>query len=125
MYNKIILIGNIGKDVEKRDVGDQTVSNFSLATSSSYKDKNGEWQESTEWHNIVYWRNLPDFIQKGSQVFIEGKITTRKWQDKEGNDRYTTEVIASRVQVLGKKNENTMPELVSVGPDGKMNDLPF
>jgi len=75
MYNKIILIGNIGKDVEKRDVGDQTVSNFSLATSSSYKDKNGEWQESTEWHNIVYWRNLPDFIQKGSQVFVEGKIT--------------------------------------------------
>lgn len=125
MYNKIILIGNIGKDVEKRDVGDQTVSNFSLATSSSYKDKNGEWQESTEWHNIVYWRNLPDFIQKGSQVFVEGKVTTRKWQDKEGNDRYTTEVIASRVQVLGKKSEKTMPELVSVGADGKMNDLPF
>lgn len=125
MYNKIILIGNIGKDVEKRDVGDQTVSNFSLATSSSYKDKNGEWQESTEWHNIVHWRNLPDFIQKGSQVFVEGKVTTRKWQDKDGNDRYTTEVIASRVQVLGKKNDNTMPELVSVGADGKMNDLPF
>jgi len=125
MYNKIILIGNIGKDVEKRDVGDQTVSNFSLATSSSYKDKNGEWQESTEWHNIVYWRNLPDFIQKGSQVFVEGKVTTRKWQDKEGNDRYTTEVIASRVQVVGKKNESAMPELVSVGADGKMNDLPF
>lgn len=108
--NKVILIGNLGKDPEIRYISDNVpVANFSIATSESYKDKNGEWQENTEWHNIVAWRNLAEraekYLKKGKQVYVEGKIRTRAWDDKDGNKRYTTEIVADTLQILGRREE--------------------
>ena len=105
--NKVILIGNLGKDPESRTTpGGATVTNFSLATSESWRDKqSGEMKENTEWHNIVLWNKLgeiaAEYLRKGSQVYIEGRLQTRKWQDKTGNDRYTTEIVGSDMQMLG------------------------
>jgi single-strand DNA-binding protein len=109
MYNKIILIGNLGRDPEIRRLeSGAVVANFSLATNENYRDKAGNWQTITEWHNIVAWRNLAERAERdlktGSMVFVEGKLTTRKWQDKDGNDRYTTEVLAAVIRPLDKKD---------------------
>jgi single-strand DNA-binding protein len=106
--NKVILLGRLGKDPEVRYTSQQfPICNFSLATSERRKDQNGEWKDTTEWHNIVVLgksgENCQKFIKKGSEVYIEGKIQTRKWQDKEGKDRYTTEILAGTVQFLGGK----------------------
>lgn len=111
--NKVMLIGNIGRDPEVKTLdgsnGSQKVATFTLATGEKYKDRNGELQEKTEWHNIVAWRNLADicekYIRKGMQVYIEGRLRTRSWQDKDGNTRYTTEIMADNLQMLGKKEE--------------------
>ena len=111
--NKVMLIGNIGRDPEVKNLdgsnGSQKVATFTLATGEKYKDRNGELQEKTEWHNIVAWRNLADicekYIRKGMQVYIEGRLRTRSWQDKDGNTRYTTEIMADNLQMLGKKEE--------------------
>jgi single-strand DNA-binding protein len=107
--NKVILVGRLGKDPELRYTTQQTpVCSFSLATSERRKDANGNWNEVTEWHNIVVFQkaaeNCANFLKKGREVFIEGKIQTRKWQDKEGRDRYTTEIVANNVQFLGGKD---------------------
>ena len=105
--NKVILVGNLGADPESRTTpGGLTVTNFNVATSDRRKDKqSGDWVEETEWHRIVMFDKLAEtareYLRKGSQVYIEGKIQTRKWQDKEGNDRYTTEIIARDMQMLG------------------------
>lgn len=105
--NKVILVGNLGKDPEVRYMSNgNAVCNVTLATSESWKDKQtGEQKEKTEWHNIVFYRRLAEiageYLKKGSQVYIEGKLQTRKWQDKNGNDRYTTEIIANEMQMLG------------------------
>jgi len=110
--NKVILLGRLGKDPEVRYMpnGD-AVCNFSLATSESWKDKSGEKQEKTEWHNIVIYRKLAEiageYLKKGSQVYVEGKLQTRKWQTKDGQDRYTTEIIAHEMQMLGSKSGDT------------------
>ncbi|PKP46019.1 MAG: single-stranded DNA-binding protein [Bacteroidetes bacterium HGW-Bacteroidetes-12] len=111
--NKVILVGNLGKDPEVRYLeGGTAVANFSLATSENYTDKNtSERKTITEWHNVVFWRKgLPEFaekyLKKGNQVYIEGKLRTRKWQDKDGVDRYTTEVIGETLQILGRKDDN-------------------
>ncbi len=117
MYNKVILIGNLGKDPEIRRLeSGAVVARLALATNENYKDKNGNWQTITEWHDIVAWRILAERaerdLKKGSLAFIEGKITTRKWQDKEGNDRYTTEVVASQLRPL-EKRESAEPNLSS------------
>jgi single-strand DNA-binding protein len=109
--NKVILMGGLGKDPETRFMpnGD-AVCNFSMATSENWKDKQGVKQEKTEWHNIVIYRKLAEiageYLKKGSQVYIEGKLQTRKWQTKEGQDRYTTEIIADSMQMLGSKTQN-------------------
>lgn len=109
--NKVILIGNLGRDPEVRYMpnGD-AVANFSIATTENYKDKNGDKQERTEWHNIVCYRRLGEiagqYLKKGRSVYIEGKIQTRKWQDKEGKDRYTTEIIADEMKMLGGRDGN-------------------
>ncbi len=108
MINKVILIGNLGKDVETRFTqGGDCVANFSVATTDKWKGKDGQQNEQTEWHNIVAWKRLGEicgeFLQKGSKVYIEGKLTTRKWQDKDGNDRYTTEIVAREMQMLSPK----------------------
>jgi len=113
--NKVILVGNLGKDPEVRYTnGSVPVASFSLATTEYYKDKNGNRQEITEWHNIVAWRNLAElaekYLKKGKQVYIEGKIRTRNWDDKDGNKRYTTEVIADNFILLGKREGETGQE---------------
>lgn len=112
MINKVTLVGNLGKDPEIRHLENGTaVAQFSMATSESYKDKSGEWQNITEWHNIVCWRGLADSVEKnlkkGSLVYIEGKITTRKWQDKEGNDRYSTDIVANTYRKLERREESS------------------
>ena len=110
--NKVILVGNLGKDPEVRYLeGGTAVANFPIATSETYKDRNsGEKKTNTEWHNIVLWRGLAEiaekYLKKGSQVYIEGKLKTRQWQDKDGNNRYTTEIVADNLQMLGRKDDN-------------------
>ncbi len=105
--NKVILIGNLGKDPQQRAMpSGKAVVNFSLATTDGWRDKQtGENKEATEWHNVVMFDRLAEiaaeYLRKGSQVYIEGRIRTRKWQDKEGQDRYTTEIIANEMQMLG------------------------
>jgi single-strand DNA-binding protein len=105
--NKVILIGHLGQDPESRTTpGGTTVTNIRIATSESWRDKtSGEMKEQTEWHGIVLWNKLgeiaAEYLKKGAQVYIEGRLQTRKWQDKQGNDRYTTEVVASDMQMLG------------------------
>ncbi|MEM6819438.1 MAG: single-stranded DNA-binding protein [Pseudomonadota bacterium] len=107
--NKVILVGNLGQDPETRYMpSGGAVTNLRIATSESWKDKQtGEQQERTEWHSIAMFGRLAEisaeYLRKGSQVYIEGKLRTRKWQDKNGNDRYTTEVIADEMQMLGSR----------------------
>jgi single-strand DNA-binding protein len=106
--NKVILVGNVGKDPEIRYLeGGTAVCSFPLATSESYRNRDGEKVTNTEWHNIVLWRGLAEiaekYVKKGSQLYIEGRIRTRSWDDKEGNKRYTTEIIADNMQMLGRK----------------------
>ena len=113
--NKVMLIGNVGNDPEIRYLdsnpqspqGNAKVASFRLATTERYRDRNGETRENTEWHNIVAWRNNADlvekFVHKGSQIYIEGKLRTRQWTDQTGNKRFTTEVQADNIQLLGKR----------------------
>ena len=142
--NKVILIGNLGKDPDVRHLENgATVANFPIATSENYKDrKTGEKVSQTEWHNIVVWRGLADiterYLKKGDKVYIEGKLRTRSWQDQDGNTKYTTEVVADNLTMLGKSSDNTtasqaQPAAVTSspaqnedfsGPDDS-DDLPF
>lgn len=114
--NKAILIGNIGKDPETRFMPDgKAVANFSIATSESWKDKStGEKQEKTEWHNIAVYGRLAEivgqYLRKGSSVYVEGRLQMRKWKDKNGQDRYTTEIVASEMRMLGGKNGGATAE---------------
>ena len=107
--NKVILIGNLGQDPEMRSFASgDAVCNIRVATSETWKDKNsGEQQEKTEWHTVVAFRRLAEimgqYLKKGSKVYIEGKLRTRKWQDQQGNDRYTTEIIADEMQMLDSR----------------------
>ena len=107
--NKVILVGNLGKDPETRYMpSGSAVTNLTLATSESWKDKQtGEQQDRTEWHKIAMFGRLAEiaaeYLRKGSQIYVEGKLRTRKWQDKEGKDRYTTEIVADEMQMLGSK----------------------
>jgi single-strand DNA-binding protein len=105
--NKVILVGNLGADPEVKYMPNgNAVANVTVATSESWKDKqSGEQKDKTEWHRVVFFRRLAEiageYLKKGSQIYIEGKLQTRKWQDKNGNDRYTTEIIANEMQMLG------------------------
>lgn len=107
--NKVILVGNLGNDPDVRYTANgAAVSNISIATSESWKDKeSGEQVEKTEWHRVVFFGKLAEivaeYLKKGSQVYVEGRLQTRKWQDKEGNDKYTTEIVANEMQMLGGK----------------------
>lgn len=111
--NKVILVGRLGKDPETRFMtSGEAVTTVTLATSENWKDKSGEKQEKTEWHNLVFYNRgayklaeiAGEYLKKGSQIYIEGKLQTRKWQTKEGQDRYTTEVIVNEMQMLGSKS---------------------
>ncbi|MFY0591721.1 single-stranded DNA-binding protein [Roseivirga sp.] len=140
--NKVILVGNLGKDPEVRHLDNgRAVANFSLATSETYKNKAGERVTNTEWHNVVLWTPLAEiaerFLKKGGQVYIEGKLTTRSWDDQEGNKRYTTEVVGRELTLLGRAEGgggapqnagavNTPAESpVSTIPEDDTDDLPF
>jgi single-strand DNA-binding protein len=113
--NKVILVGNLGADPDVRATsGGTTVANVSLATTDSWRDKSsGEQQERTEWHRVVFFNRLAEivqqYLQKGSQIYVEGRLQTRKWQDKDGNDRYTTEIVANEMQMLGGRGGGTAP----------------
>jgi single-strand DNA-binding protein len=109
--NKAILIGNVGNDPDVRHLeGGTPVANFSLATSETYTNRNGERVTQTEWHNIVVWRGLAEvvekYVKKGTQLYIEGRIRTRSWDDREGNKRYTTEIVCDVLQMLGRKGDS-------------------
>jgi single-strand DNA-binding protein len=141
--NKTILLGNLGKDPELKFLpnGD-AVCNFSIATTDSWKNKDGEKQEKTEWHNIVLYRKLAEiageYLRKGSSVYIEGSLQTRKWTNKEGQERYTTEIIGNSMQMLGSKSSQStnvpdVPEAKeseeytrgSAAVEGADEDVPF
>jgi single-strand DNA-binding protein len=141
--NKVILVGNLGKDPEVRYMpSGSAAANVTLATSESWKDKQtGEQKERTEWHNIVFFGRLAEiageYLKKGSQIYVEGSLRTRKWQDKSGNDRYTTEIVANEMQMLGSRGGggggsssfNQEPDTSSAssssGPDVFDDDIPF
>ncbi len=138
--NKVILVGNLGSDPEVKTLENGIkVARFSLATSETYKDRNtSERVTQTEWHNIVLWRSLAEiaekYITKGSQVYIEGKLQTRSYQDKEGVTKYSTQVIAQNLTMLGSsnrqndQNESPIPNTISGKDDiegNEMDDLPF
>jgi single-strand DNA-binding protein len=106
--NKVILIGNLGRDPETRFLPDGgAITNISIATTDVWKDKSGDKQEKTEWHRIAFFGKLAEiageYLKKGSQVYVEGRLQTRKWQDKEGHEKFTTEIIADRMQMLGSR----------------------
>jgi len=131
--NKVIVLGNLGKDPELRHLpnGD-AVCNFSLATTESWKDKDGNKQDKTEWHNVVIFRKLAEiageYLKKGRPVYIEGRLQTRKWQDKEGKDRYTTEIVADQMQMLGSRDEEkevAKPTQDPTGFEDMESDIPF
>jgi single-strand DNA-binding protein len=138
MVNKVILIGRLGKDPEVRYTPDGTmVTNFNLATDEQRKDKNGEKIQRTEWHKIVTWGKLAEicgnYLVKGKLVFVEGRIQTRSWEDKEGVKRYTTEIIASNMQMLDSKGQNKTGDSSSFEADATnlsdggtpLDDVPF
>ena len=124
--NKVILVGNLGQKPEMRYTATQTaVANLSIATTEAWKDKeSGENRDKTEWHRVVFFGNLAEiaekYLDKGSSVYIEGKIQTRKWQDKEGKDRWTTEVLGNQLTMLGSRNTSES----SMEPDNS-SDTPF
>lgn len=130
--NKVILIGNLGADPEVKHLeNNNAVANFNIATSETYKDKEGNKVTNTEWHRIVVWNGLAkvaeQWLKKGSQIYVEGKITTRKWEDKEGNERYTTEILCSNFTMLGSA-KSTVTENGSQNTnleDNPDDDLPF
>lgn len=139
--NRVILIGNLGNDPDMRYLpsGD-AVANFSIATTEKYKDKNGDKQEATEWHRISFFGKTAEicgqYLKKGSAVYVEGSLRTRKWQDKEGNDRYTTEIRGDRIQFLGGRergNESQAEEPAKPSAGNKQggafddleDDIPF
>ena len=134
--NKVILIGNLGKDPEVKHLeSGATVANFPLATTESYKNKNGEKVDQTEWHNIALWRGLAEvaekYLNKGKQIYLEGRIRTRSYEDKEGNKKYFTEIIGNNMTMLGggrsseSKQESTTAPENEVGPPQEEDDLPF
>jgi len=144
--NKVMLIGNVGKDPEPRHLENGTMFvSITVATSERYKDRNGEVKEQTEWHNVVCWRALAEivekFVRKGSQVYVEGKLRSRSWEDQNGHKRHITEIVADTLKLLGRKPEQSvgatqgasgaapLPKIVPIDPlEGlgtPMDDLPF
>lgn len=141
--NKVILIGNLGKDPEVKYLESKVpVAKFPIATNETWKDRNGEKKEHTEWHNVVLWRGLAEisekYLQKGDRVYIEGRLRTRSWDDKDGNKRYTTDVIADNMTMLTERKDSSQESNDSTildenpsenpsenPPENPVNDLPF
>jgi single-strand DNA-binding protein len=134
MLNKVMLIGNVGKDPEIRHLeNDVAVVTLPIATTERFKDRSGTVKEQTEWHNVVFWRNLAEIVEKhvrkGSQVFIEGRMRTRNWEDQSGQKRYVTEIVADTMRLLGKRpDSDNKPATLSTEPvvdPVEGDDLPF
>lgn len=136
--NKVMIIGRLGKDPDVRYTQSNTaVANMSIATSERFKDKSGEWKEKTEWHKVVAWGRTAEvcqeYLSKGSQVFIEGSLQTNKWEDKDGNTRYTTEIKTFRMQMLDSKSDSNrqsggkqpVSSNVNLDDEDIDDDLPF
>lgn len=133
--NKVILLGHLGKDPDIRHLeGGVTVASFSIATSENFRDKNsGEKREQTEWHNIVMWRNLAESVEKselkkGDRVYLEGKIRTRQWQDKDGNKRSSVEIVADTFTIVTRKKDRLAEDAVTADAtvaESGGSDLPF
>lgn len=129
--NKVILVGRLGGDPDMRYMPNgKAVANMTVATSESWKDKDGQKQEKTEWHKVVMFDKVAEvcgeYLKKGREVYFEGRIQTRKWQDKDGNDRYTTEIVAKEMQMLGSKNDAPQgSESPTDGTPPDMEDIPF
>jgi len=134
--NKVIIVGNVGQDPEVRYMpSGGAVTNISVATSESWKDKqSGEQTDRTEWHRVVFFNRLGEiageYLKRGTKIYLEGSLRTRKWQDKDGNDRYTTEIIANEMQMLDRKNDNIMAETtIQKAPEVEAtvedDDIPF
>jgi single-strand DNA-binding protein len=140
-YNKVILIGNAGKDPEIRhlDTGVAVIT-LPVVTTERVKDRNGEWREISEWHNVVFWRTLAEivdkYVRKGSQILVEGKLRNRSWEDQNGQKRYTTEVVAETLKVLNRRDNNNSqqscqhdnkPNIIVTDITAKdtVDDLPF
>ena len=127
--NKVILLGNIGKDPEVRETKAGNIVNLVMATSEKYTDKSGQKQENTEWHNLVVFGKLADvvakYVKKGDKLYVEGSITTRKWEDKEGNTRYNTEIKVRDLTMLGGGEKKPEPAGVAAGEDDEDYPLPF
>ena len=138
-FNKVILIGNVGKDPEVRHLETGVaVASFTLATTERYRNRAGELQDQTEWHNIGCWRNLAElsekYIKKGAQIFVEGKIRTRSWSDQTGAKRYTTEIVADNIRLLDRKGsvpaapaevQTPAPSFSAPVVEDTSDDLPF
>jgi single-strand DNA-binding protein len=127
--NKVLLIGRLGNNPEIRYTNTGTaVANFNLATSENWNDKNGQRQERTEWHRVVVWGKLAElcekYLSKGRQCFVEGRLQTRSWDDKDGNKRYTTEVVASTIQFLGSANAQASSSAGATDHGPEMSDSP-
>jgi single-strand DNA-binding protein len=138
--NKVILVGNLGRDAEVRFTpGGQAVATLNLATTEQWNDREGQRQEKTEWHRVVLWgkqaETLNQYLQKGKQIYIEGRLQTRQWDDKDGNKRYTTEIRGDRVVLLSggggggqrfqRESGPAQPEPMDVGPELSEDDIPF
>jgi len=140
-YNKVILIGNVGKEPEIRHLDSGVaVITLPIATTERIKDRNGDWKEVTEWHNVVFWRSLAEsvekYVKKGSQIFVEGRLRTRSWEDQSGQKRYTTEIVAETLRLLNRRDNNnsqqsgqqdSKPAISSIDIEGDegVDDLPF
>ncbi len=138
--NKVILVGRLGADPEIRYTpSGAAVANFTLATSENWKDKDGNKQEKTEWHKIVVFSKLAEicgqYLNKGKQIYIEGRIQTRQWEDRDGNKKYTTEIVANQMQMLGSPGQNQNQKQNQSAPAGapragendppELDDIPF
>lgn len=133
--NKVILVGNVGKDPETRYMANgDAVTNITVATSESWKDKSGEKQEKTEWHRVTFYRKTAEiagkYLAKGSSVYIEGRLETRKWTDNSGTEKYSTEIVASEMKMLGKKGGGEREQPAKQESHGFSNidddsDIPF
>jgi single-strand DNA-binding protein len=138
-YNKVILIGNAGKDPEIHhlDSGVAVVT-MPVVTTERLKDRNGEWRETSEWHNVVFWRSLAEsvekYVRKGSQIFVEGKLRTRSWEDHNGQKKYITEIVAETLKVLSRRDNNNSQQsgqqnvkqsTTHISANDRVDDLPF
>lgn len=135
--NKVMIIGNLGRDPEVRQAGESKVANFTVAVTERFTDSSGQRQERTEWVNVVVWRKLAEisqqYLRKGSQVYVEGRLQTRSWDDQNGQKKYMTEVVADNFQMLGRREGGDAPQERTTPtpgpafsrPDVPADDLPF